>query len=109
LNDLIQKYPTTLPAARAHLILGEIALADDHAEDALAEFQAYAAARPGVIDHYIYEKIGDLLSEDVQTEAAFEAYKTAYLAAPSPKTSPLPKGRVWVRKSGAKSGGNRYL
>ncbi len=83
LNDLIQKYPTTLPAARAHLILGEIALADDHAEDALAEFQAYAAARPGVIDHYVYEKIGDLLYEDGQLQAAFEAYKTAYLAAPS--------------------------
>jgi len=83
LKDLVNKYPTTLPAARAHFILGEAALAEDRADDALAEFQAYAAARPGVIDHYVYEKIGDLLSEDGQSEAAFEVYKTAYLAAPS--------------------------
>ena len=83
LEDLVKKYPTTLPAARAHFILGEIALDEDREEDALVEFQAYANARAGVIDHYVYEKIGDLLSEDGQAEAAFEAYKTAYLAAPS--------------------------
>ena len=83
LNDLISSYPETLPAARAHFILGQIALAEDRKPEALAEFQAYAAARPGVIDYYIYEEIGDLLSEDGQAEAAFEAYKTAYLAAPA--------------------------
>lgn len=83
LEDLVNKYPTTLPAARAHFILGEAALAEDRKDDALAEFQAYAAARPSVIDHYVYEKIGDLLSEGRQAEAAFEAYKTAYLAAPT--------------------------
>ena len=83
LEDLVNQYPTTLPAARAHFILGEVALAEDRKDDALAEFQAYAAARPGVIDHSVYEKIGDLLSEEGQAEAAFEAYKTAYLAAPT--------------------------
>ena len=83
LEDLVNKYPTTLPAARAHFILGEAALAEDRKDDALIEFQAYSAARPGVIDHYVYEKIGDLLSDDGQAEAAFEAYKTAYLAAPT--------------------------
>jgi soluble lytic murein transglycosylase len=83
LKDLIQKYPATLPAVRAHLILGETALTEDRPDDALEEFQAYAAARPGVIDHYVYEKIGDLLNDNGQSEAAFEAYKTAYLAAPS--------------------------
>ena len=83
LEDLVEKYPTTLPAARAHFILGEAALVEDRKDDALIEFQAYAEARPGVIDHTVYEKIGDLLSEDGQAEAAFEAYKTAYLAAPS--------------------------
>ncbi len=83
LQDLVEKFPTTLPAARAHFILGEVALAEDRKDDTLLEFQAYAAARPGVIDHLVYEQIGDLLSESGQTEAAFEAYKTAYLAAPS--------------------------
>ena len=82
LKDLINKYPSTLPAGRAHFILGEVALAEDRKDDALAEFQAYAAARPGVIDYYVFEKIGDLLNEDGQAELAFEAYKTAYLAAP---------------------------
>jgi len=56
LEDLVNQYPTTLPAARAHFILGEAALAEDRKDDALAEFQAYAAARPGVIDHYVYER-----------------------------------------------------
>ena len=83
LKDLVSKYPTTLPAARAHFILGEAALAEDRKDDALIEFQAYANARPGVIDHYVYELIGDLLIEDGQTQAAFDAYKTAYLAAPA--------------------------
>lgn len=83
LNDLINKYPSSLPAGRAHFILGEVALAEDRKDDALEEFQVYADSRPGVIDHYVYEKIGDLLGEDGQVEAAFEAYKTAYLAAPS--------------------------
>jgi len=82
-KELITKYPNTLPATRAHFILGEIALAEDRKDDALTKFQAYAAARAGVIDHYVYEKIGDLLSEDGQAEAAIEAYKTAYLAAPT--------------------------
>lgn len=82
LNDLINKYPATLPAARAHYILGEVALAEDHKDEALAEFQAYSTARAGVIDNVVFEKIGDLLLEDGQAEAAFEAYKTAYLAAP---------------------------
>ena len=80
LKDLINKYPASLPAARAHFILGEAALAEDRKDDALAEFQAYATARAGVIDNFVYEKIGDLLSEDGQTQAAFEAHKTAYLA-----------------------------
>ncbi len=83
LKNLITKYPTTLPAARAHFILAEIALAEDRQDDALAEFQAYAASRDGVIDYVVFEKIGDLMSEDGQVEGAFEAYKTAYLAAPS--------------------------
>ena len=83
LKDLINRYPSSLPAARAHFILGELALAEDRKDDALAEFQAYATVRAGVIDSYVYETIGDLLSEDGQDEAAFEAYKTAYLAAPS--------------------------
>ena len=83
LKDLVNRYPTSLPAARAHFILGEAALAEDRKEDALVEFQAYATARPGVIDHHVYEKIGDLLSENGQTGEAFEAYKTAYLAAPT--------------------------
>jgi len=82
-KDLLTKYPSTLPAARSHYILGEIALAEDRKGDALSEFQAYANARAGAIDYYVYEKIGDLLSEDGQAQAAFEAYKTAYLAAPS--------------------------
>ena len=89
LEDLINRYPTTLPAARAHYILGEAALAEDRTEDALVEFQAYAAARAGVIDHFVYKKIGDLLNEDSQVESAFEAYKTAYLAAPSTDNLPL--------------------
>jgi len=83
LEELIQKYADTLPAARAHYLLAEIALAQDLNDEALLQFQAYAAARPGVIDQTIYERIGDLLKEDGQTEAAFEAYKTAYLADPS--------------------------
>jgi len=83
LRELISQYPSSLPAARAHFILGEIALEEDREDDALAEYQTYAQARAGVIDSYVQEKIGDLLSEKGQIEAAFEAYKAAYLAAPS--------------------------
>ena len=83
LRELISQYPSSLPAARAHFILGEIALEEDREDDALAEYQTYAQARTGVIDPYVQEKIGDLLSENGQIEAAFEAYKAAYLAAPS--------------------------
>ncbi len=83
LEDLIKAYSSTLPAARAHFLLAEIALAQDRKDDALAQYQAYAKARPGVIDYYVYEEIGDLLKEAGKAEEAFEAYKTAYLAAPS--------------------------
>lgn len=83
LEDLIKAYPSTLPAARAHFLLAEIALTQDRKDDALAQYQAYAKARPGVIDYYVYEEIGDLLKEAGKAEEAFEAYKTAYLAAPS--------------------------
>ena len=83
LQDLITRFPSSLPAARAHFILGQIALEEGRTDEALSEFQAYAAGRAGVIDTYIYEEIGDLLSEGGQAAEAFEAYKTAYLAAPA--------------------------
>lgn len=81
LEDLIQKYPTTLPAIRAQLLLAQIALAQGLDDTALRWFSAYAAARPGVIDSYVYEEIGDLLEASGRTSEAFDAYKTAYLAA----------------------------
>lgn len=83
LKDLITRFPSSLPAARAHFILGQIALEEGRTDEALSEFQAYAAGRAGVIDTYIYEEIGDLLSEGGHAAEAFEANKTAYLAAPA--------------------------
>ncbi len=80
LNQLQNQFPESLPAKRANFILAQINLDQDNDEAALTFYQAYANAQAGVLDAEISQRIGSLLSEKGDTEAALEAFRTAYLA-----------------------------
>jgi len=80
LNQLQEQFPESLPAKRANFILAQISLDQDDDDAALTFYQAYADAQPGILDAEISQRIGTLLSEKGETEAALEAFRTAYLA-----------------------------
>ncbi len=80
LTELQSQFPESLPAKRANFILAQISIGQELEDDALAYYQAYALAQPGIIDGEVYSRIGDLLSESGDTESALEAYRIAYLA-----------------------------
>ena len=80
LNQLQDQFPERLPSKRANFILAQISLDQDNEEAALTFYQAYANNRAGVLDAEISQRIGTLLSEKGETEAALEAFRTAYLA-----------------------------
>ncbi len=80
LEELISSYPESLPAQRAHYLKAQIALKEDRPEAAISAWQAYLDARPGVLDAYVYEQIGDQYTAIGDYAQALEAYRTAYLA-----------------------------
>src|SRR5690606_6272966 len=41
---------------------------------------AYQQARPGILDAFLFERIGDLRAQNSENELALEAYSAAYLA-----------------------------
>ena len=80
LEELISSYPESLPAQRAHYLKAQIALKEDRPEAAISAWQAYLNARPGVLEAYVYEQIGDQYTAIGDYAQALEAYRTAYLA-----------------------------
>lgn len=79
LLELISTYPDSLPAARANYLLARIAVSEKNYSDAVNYLTAYQQARPGVLDAFIFEQIGDLRAQTGEHDLALKAYSSAYL------------------------------
>lgn len=63
--------------AQARYLRGDAYLGLSRWSDAIADFEAYLALRPGLIDSYAYERIGDAQIALGQTDAALASYGRA--------------------------------
>lgn len=80
LDNLIALSPGDLRAAQALVVRGDAYLGLSQWAAAIADYQAYLAVRPGVIDSYIYERIGDAQLALGQFPEAITSYQQATLA-----------------------------
>ena len=79
-RDLVVQFPQEISAKRVHLLLAWIYEKLDRMDEALDSYNAYLSSNPGIIDSYIYEKIGDLQLADASYPEALISYKNAYFA-----------------------------
>jgi len=80
LLELIANYPDTLPAIRAHYVLAQILKSENNLTEAVNYLTLYQQSRPGILDAFIFEQIGDLRAQNGENELALAAYSNAYLA-----------------------------
>ena len=80
LNRLIAEYPNNIHAAQALFLLGEINYAQKKYPEAALAYQNYLTLRPGVLDAYAYEYLGNAFFESGDYVNALNAYKSASLA-----------------------------
>jgi soluble lytic murein transglycosylase len=80
LTTFIQSFPQDARLAQAHFLRGDAWLGLSRWTEAIADFQAYLAARPGLIDSYAHERIGDAQLGMAQFEQALASYDTALTA-----------------------------
>ncbi len=76
----LQAYPTDPRLPEAYFQLGSIAQAQGTWGVAIQNYQQYLTLRPGVIDSYVWERIGRCYLEWGDTANALEAYSQAILA-----------------------------
>jgi soluble lytic murein transglycosylase len=80
LSSLVATYPQSPTAGEAQFLLGESAAAMADWPGAVAAYQAYLLARPGGLDSYVQERIGQALYESDQTAPAAQAFAAAVSA-----------------------------
>ncbi len=77
LTLLINQFPQDERLAWAYFIRGDAYLGLLRWPEAIADFQQYLALHPGLIDSYIYERIGDAQLALGQFDAALNSYAQA--------------------------------
>ena len=80
LNQLIAEHPNTIHAAQALFLLGEIYYSQKKYSEAAVAYQNYLTLRPGVLDVYVYEYLGNAFFESGDYVNALNAYKSASLS-----------------------------
>ncbi len=85
LTTFITQFPQDSRIAQAHYLRGEANLGLSQWNDAISDFQIYLSLKPGVIDGYADEEIGNALLAVGQTAAALANYNKA---AADPNMSP---------------------
>ena len=76
-NILISRFPNDFRAAQSYFLRGRAYLGLSRWQDAVNDFQQYLVLRPGVIDSYAYEYIGDAYVNLGQMETAMQSYEMA--------------------------------
>ncbi|MFP4323529.1 MAG: tetratricopeptide repeat protein [Anaerolineales bacterium] len=77
LSDFIAQYPDDPRLGKAHFLRGDAYLGLSQWAEAIPDFERYLELKPGVIDSYAYERIGDAYVNLGQTEQALGAYQNA--------------------------------
>ncbi|MBE0689109.1 MAG: tetratricopeptide repeat protein, partial [Anaerolineae bacterium] len=77
LTIFIDQFPQDIRAAQAHFLRGDAYLGLSRWESAIADFEVYLAARPGLIDSYIYERVGDAQLALGQFDEAVASYQVS--------------------------------
>jgi soluble lytic murein transglycosylase len=77
LSDFIQTYTSDSRLPQAYFLRGDAYLGISQWELAIADFQVYLQKRPGLIDSYAYERIGDAYLALQKSEEALVAYNKA--------------------------------
>jgi soluble lytic murein transglycosylase len=83
LTDFISQFPTDPRIGQAHFLRGEAYSGLGDWERAITDYERYLALKPGVIDSYAYERIGDARLNLNQVPAALAAYDLATQSARS--------------------------
>lgn len=76
-NRLIQQFPGDFRAHQSLFLRGDAYLGVSNWEAAIADFQQYLAMRPGWIDSWVHERIGDAQLALGQYDAALASYDLA--------------------------------
>lgn len=84
LTRLIDNYPQDERLAQAYFLRGDAYLGLSRWTEAIADFQQYLALRPGLIDSYVQERLGDAQLALGQTDTALTSYVTAVAASRAP-------------------------
>jgi soluble lytic murein transglycosylase len=77
LGDLTTNFSDSPRAAQSELLLGEIASTLEQPADAAVHYRKYLNRRPGVLDYYVQEKLGDALFAANNYGEAINAYIAA--------------------------------
>lgn len=77
LSEFISRYPTDPRLPQAHFLRGDAYMGVANWSAAIADFEAYLRLRPGIIDSYVYERIGDSYLALGQPQLALDNYTTA--------------------------------
>jgi len=77
LSQFIAEYASDPRYVQAHFLRGDAYMGLSQWQSALQDFQFYLAQRPGLIDSYVQERIGDVQLALGQTQSALAAYKAS--------------------------------
>jgi soluble lytic murein transglycosylase len=77
MTTFITQYPQDVRIAQAHFLRGDAYLGLSRWAEAIADFQQYIAMRPGLIDSYAQERIGDAQLALGELESALTSYTQA--------------------------------
>ena len=77
LTSFIEQFSQDSRIAQAHYLRGNADLGLSHWNDAITDFQIYLSLRPGLIDSYAEERIGDAQLALGQTDNAIASYTQA--------------------------------
>lgn len=79
-NLLIREFPASVHSPQSYLMRGDAHMGVSNWTMAITDFEGYLAARPGLIDSYVYERIADARIALGQTDLALQNYEKAIAA-----------------------------
>ncbi|MCB9436267.1 MAG: tetratricopeptide repeat protein [Anaerolineales bacterium] len=77
LTDFINRYPTDPRLAYAHFLRGDAYMGTFNWQSAISDFESYRTLRPGIIDSYVFERIGDAYLSLGFPDQALQSYTAA--------------------------------
>ncbi len=77
LDTFLGEFPTHPRTAQAYFLRGDARLGLSDWSGAIGDYQHYLTLRSGLVDSYVYERIGDAYLAQNQSDAALQAYDQA--------------------------------